>query len=305
MRARTLILFLLALCLGGATTFVARSWLAQHANQAAAAPLAPVAAPSKKILTARTAIGRGQILQPNDFLWRAWPTDGIDVAYIKEGARAADSFAGWVARNSVAAGEPLTEAKIIAPGDRGFLAAVLQPGMRAISVPINATSGISGFVFPGDRVDILITQSMSTPAPDPASGKDGRADHKLAETVLHNIRVIGIDQKLEGKEGEASLAHTATLEVTPKQSEVIAVASEMGKLSLSLRSLAEPAVAQDKGDSADGAPPETFTLDTEVSPLLAKPLAQSANFGVSNLTILRGSGKTGETAASQPVSRGQ
>jgi pilus assembly protein CpaB len=306
MRTRSLLLFLLALCLGGGTTILARSWLEQQqqAAQAQAAPRAFIPAPTKQILVARAAIKRGQILRPSDLTWRSWPTGGISQNDIVAGTRSADSFAGWVARDAIAPGDPLTEAKVVAPGDRGFLAAVLQPGMRAVSVPVTATSGISGFVFPGDRVDILVTQVVSSPTTGDA-GQGGRTEHKVAETVLRNVRVIGIDQKLQGKEGEATLAHTATLEVTPKQSEIIAVASEMGKLSLSLRSLAQPTEPQDRPDSPIAANAETYTFDSEVSPILSKPFAQSENSVVANVTILRGNGKAGETPASQPVARGQ
>src|SRR5207253_6652905 len=185
------------------------------------------------------------------------------------------------ARNPVGAGEPVTEAKIVAPGNRGFLSAVLRPGMRAISVPVTVTSGISGFIFPGDQVDLLITYLV--PVTGNAGGGGGSYEHKASETVLHDVRVIAIDQRLETKAGEALLAHTATLEVTPKQTEMIALAGEIGKLSLSLRSLVPSAadaetssVARGAGsqlaDSREGAAMPTYTLDSEVSPLLPKSL---------------------------------
>ena len=152
--------------------------------------------------------------------------------------------------------------------------------MRAISVPVTATSGISGFIFPGDEVDILITHQLT--------GHDEA--HRAAETVLQDVRVIGIDQKLDSKSGEPLVAHTATLEVTPKQSEMIAVASEIGKLSLSLRSLAANQSEQSAAASPAGdAPSSTFTLDSEVSQLVPKPGAGSAG-----VTVLRGgAGKAG------------
>src|SRR5215467_12688639 len=229
MRARTLILFFVALTLAGGTALLVRSYLAQKTDAEAEA-LARPAAPQKFVLVAKGAITRGQILKPQDLSWQVWPEGGIDKNYIQTGTRTPESFSGWVARDPFAPGEPITDAKIVSPGSRGFLSAVLAPGKRAVSVPVTATSGISGFVFPGDQVDILITHQLTGPG--------GEANHKAAETVLQDVRVIGIDQKLDTKTGEALVAHTATLEVTPKQSEIIAVASEIGKLSLSLRSLA-------------------------------------------------------------------
>jgi pilus assembly protein CpaB len=196
-----------------------------------------------------------------------------------------------VAHDPFGPGEPITESKIVAPGSRGFLAAVLRPGMRAVSVPVTVTSGISSFVFPGDQVDILITHPL------PASGGNGEGvAHQVSETVLHDVRVLAVDQKLDSKGGEAIVAHTATLEVTPKQSEVIAVASEMGKLSLSLRSLTTPPGEETKVDSADNTGSGSFTLESEVSKLLARK--------DNTTTVLRGTGKSETSSASQPASRG-
>jgi pilus assembly protein CpaB len=279
MRARTLALFLVALTLAGGTAILVRTFLAQKSGEVEAQALARPAPAQKFVLVARGAITRGQILKPQDFAGQVWPEGGIDKNYIQVGTRTAESFAGWVARDPFAAGEPISDAKIVSPGSRGFLAAVLHPGMRAISVPVTATFGISGFIFPGDEVDILITHQLT--------GHDEA--HRAAETVLQDVRVIGIDQKLDSKSGEPLVAHTATLEVTPKQSEMIAVASEIGKLSLSLRSLAAKESEQSAAGSPAGDAPTTFTLDSEVSQLVPKPGA-----GTAGVTVLRGgAGKAG------------
>jgi len=279
MRARTLILFVVAIMLAGGTAMLVRSWLSQRATEAKAAPLAPAAAPPKSILVARGEIPRGQILKPGDLSWQAWNDGQIHQAYIREGTKPIDAFGGWVARGSFGPGEPITEAKIVAPGSRGFLAAALRPGMRAISVPVTATSDISGFVLPGDQVDILVTHQL------PAAGGNGGGRQQAAETVLHDVRVIGIDQKLDSKAGEAVVAKNVTLEVTPKQSEMVAVATELGKLSLSLRSLAPSSTEEADADSLSGSGPGTFTLDSDVSQLLA-PKDNS-------VTVLRGNSKSG------------
>ncbi len=228
MRLRTLLLLFLAVGLAGGTAMLARAWLAaQRAAEIAEASPMALPAPAKSVLVARTEIRRGQIMKPEDLSWQVWPEGGLDKSYVVLGTRTPESFAGWVARNPISAGEPLSETKIIAPGNRGFLAAVLRPGMRAISVPVTITSGISGFIFPGDQVDLMITHQIPTGT---AGGNSGGYEHKAAETVLHDVRVIAIDQRLESKSGEAVVAHTATLEVTPKQTEMIAVAGEIGKL---------------------------------------------------------------------------
>jgi pilus assembly protein CpaB len=298
MRARTLILLLVAILLAGGTGMLVRSWLAQQRNAEAVA--APMPTPTQKsILVAHGVIARGQILKPTDLAWQSWPDGAIDHAYIQKGTKKIEDFAGWVARDPLGPGEPVTENKMVAPGSRGFLAAVLRPGMRAVSVPVTRTSGISGFVFPGDQVDILITHSLPT-----STSKGPAVLHQASETVLHDVRVLAVDQKLDNKVSEPVVAQTATLEVTPKQSEMIAVASEMGKLSLSLRSLVTPPGEETTADSAENAEAGTFTLDSEVSRLLPNPLTQKDNPSADIITILRGTGKSETSIASQPASRG-
>ena len=309
MRARTLILLFLAVLLAGGTMLLARSWLASQKTEAElkAAPV-PLAAASKSVLVARGDVKRGQILRPEDLVWQVWPEGGIDKNYIVLGGpKKPETFAGWVARNPIGGGEPITETRIIAPGNRGFLAAVLRPGMRAVSVPVTVTSGISGFIFPGDQVDLLLTYSVPTP-PSPDKDKKANYDHKAAETVLRNVRVIAIDQRLESKAGEAVPAHTATFEVSPKQSEVIALSSEIGKVSLSLRSLvphpSDPQTNEDTVADAAGqnspdssvAATATYTIDSEISPLLPKAPGTKDASQTEVVTILRGSSKTSESA---------
>jgi len=312
MSLRTPLLLLLALILAGTTALLARSWLAAQ-REAVTAEASPVAlpTPAKSVLITRAGIQRGQIIKPDDMIWQPWPEGGLDKAYIVIGTRSPESFSGWVARNPIAAGEPITESKIVAPGNRGFLAAVLRPGMRAISVPVTATSGAAGFIFPGDTVDVLITYPV--PALEQVNNNGNNAqryEHKAAETVLQDVRVIAIDQKLETRAGEAVVARTATLELTPKQSEIVSLASEIGKLSLSLRSLVPGNTEQPVGsasgsnDSSGTATAVTFTLDHEVSPLLPKPLQTRENLPGEGVTILRGGQKGGDSAASQPASRG-
>ena len=340
MRSRTLLLIVLAVILAGGTALLARSWLASERNReiTSASPL-PVPTPAKSVLVARSDLKRGQILKPEDLVWQVWPEGGLSANYITMGTKTPESFAGWVVRDPVFAGEPMTEKKVIAPGNRSFLAAVLRPGMRAISVPVTATSGASGFIFPGDQVDIMITYVVSVVDPDKPQANQGNNDHKVAETVLRDIRVIAIDQKTENKPGEVTVAHTATLEVTPKQGEVISLANEMGKLSLSLRSIAagasnvatatpaggdyytKVAAANASGDAtpaaadpnqpvsdSGGTLDATYTLDSEISSLL-RPLTppsqeKKAKKNTDVITILRGGGKGSESINPDSASKG-
>src|SRR3954454_1393002 len=166
MGARLLLLLTLAIVLAGGTAWLTQHWLAAQ-RFAAMGRSVPVAAPkpARSVLIARAALRRGQILRPEELIWQIWPDGALDKNYIElGGTRSPDSFAGWVVKNPVSAGEPITEEKIIAPGDRGFLAAVLSPGMRAISVPVTVISGVSGLISPGDRVDLVLSYSVPSPA---------------------------------------------------------------------------------------------------------------------------------------------
>jgi pilus assembly protein CpaB len=310
MRGRTIVMFLIAAVIASGTAYLVRSALTQRPVVAETKPLPPPRPPTK-VLVANAAIARGQILKPADFAWRAWPDGAIAADYIVSGAEPEKSFAGWVAREPFVAGEPIVKTKIVAPGERGFLAAVLGPGMRAVSIAVDQTSDVSGFIFPGDRVDVLIT--MALPAQD---SNTNNYTHKAAETVLRDIRVIGIDQRLDSK--EVAVARTVTLEVTPKQSEIVALAVDMqGKISLSLRALRAPreettavvAAAESgppsrlavSGGGADDHAGGSFTLDSEVSPLLGRPTVKH-NPDDGKLTILRGNGNSVTTGGSQPGS---
>ncbi len=146
------------------------------------------------------------------------------------------SLLGTVVRYPITAGQPITRGSLVGPEDRSFLAAALGPGMRAVTVPVNAVTGVAGFVFPGDHVDIMLTQTVS-------GGGDG-PPLKVSETVMRNVRVLATDQRItdsKDKEGKsvAKTFHNVTLEVTPKIAEKMAVAQSLGTLSLSLRSIAD------------------------------------------------------------------
>lgn len=313
MRGRTIFLFLIAVLLAGGTAALVRSMLNQRPAVVIATPPPPRPAPQKSILVAAAAIARGQILKPSDVAWRPWPDNAIAGDLIVSGATSEKSFAGWVAREPFAAGEPIARAKIAARGNGGPIAAVLEPGMRAVSIAVDQTSDVSGFILPGDRVDVLASLSASVEG----AGGNGY-QRKAVETVLRDVRVVGIDQRPDSKDGQAVVARTVTLEVTPKQSEILALAGDLGKLSLSLRSLVSslPAkltafasaesttgtVLDAPAASIDRESPTNFTLDSEVSSLAPKPFLFNHNYSDGKVTVLRGIGNSGNSAGSQPGS---
>jgi len=183
----------------------------------------------------------------------------------------------------VPAGTVIVNDNVIRAGDRDFLVAVLQPNMRAISVAVNAVSGAAGLIYPGDRVDVMLTQSFT-------SGDFPLAKRAVGETIVEDLRVLAIDQRVQGKPdnsmtGDGRIARTVTLEASPNQAQKITVATELGRISLSLRSLnARPEALRDAGVQSIWA--------DDVSPALkSRPVAKTAAPTTSRsvIQVMRGS----------------
>jgi pilus assembly protein CpaB len=252
----------------------ARNWIASQ--QTAVAVAAP--APKEEIyevLVADTNLPAGTFVKPQHVRWQRWPTDDVPESYVLRSQRTEEEMVGAVVRHGIAPGEPITDGAVVKPGDRGFLAAVLSPGMRAVSVPVTPAASNSGLIFPGDRVDLILTQTLIS------TDGQGGATRRVSETVLENIRILAMgtetsDDPKEGKSHEK--AKTATLEVTPHQAEAVALVTELGKLSLSLRSLATDSEAE----HVAAADTTHFTWDRDVSRVL-----QTGRLS-SRLLVLRG-----------------
>lgn len=233
MDVRKIALLVGALVIAAVTAVMARSIFAGTGSPAqAAGEAAPVDGP--QVLVATRALTVGTILQADSFRYQPWPKELVQEAYYVQG-EVPPPQPGTVVRYAITAGQPITQGAVVKPGDRGFLAAALGPGMRAVTIAVSAQSGVAGFVFPGDRIDLMLTQEV-------AGGGNGPA-LKASETFVRNIRVLATDQRTdnETKDGktEVKTFATVTLEATPRIAEKIAVAQSMGQLSLSLRSIAD------------------------------------------------------------------
>jgi pilus assembly protein CpaB len=187
------------------------------------------------VLVAKKALPVGTIIDADSFSFQPWPKELMQGAYYVDGQPDSRTLAGTVVRYAIAAGQPVTRGSLVGPEDRGFLAAALGAGMRAITVPVNASTGVAGFVFPGDHVDLVLTQTVS-------GGGDG-PPLKVSETIVRNVRVLATDQRYTDKDKEGKVSpktfSNVTLEVTPRIAEKVAVAQSLGQLSLSLRSIAD------------------------------------------------------------------
>ncbi len=304
MDVRKIALLVGALMVAAVTAIMAKGLFASGGTPATAAAPAPIDGP--QVLVATRALPIGTILQADSFRYQPWPKELVQEAYyIKDQVQ--PPAPGTVVRYSITAGQPITQGALVKPGDRGFLAAALGPGMRAVTVSVDAKSGVAGFVFPGDRIDLMLTQSV-----------DGQGPAlKTAETFVRNVRVLATDQRTDSttKDGKTEVItfSTVTLEATPRIAEKIALAQSFGQLSISLRSIAdnqaelERAIASGEVSVGDGKDP-----NVEKQILLAvasRPVDTDTTFvtgaDVSRFqrrTMPRQSGSTPELASSSPAS---
>lgn len=232
MDKKKLMLLLGAMAVAISTALAAKSlFTGASAPQAEAAQQVPS---GPKVLVAQRALPVGTIITADSIGFQQWPKDMVQDAYFIDGNADMSKLLGTVVRFPITAGQPVTQGALVAPGDRGFLAAALGPGMRAITISVSAKTGVAGFIFPGDHVDLMLTQSV----------KGDTDTLKAAETILRNLRVLATDQSTESvtsDDGKTVVREfrTVTLEVTPRIAEKIAVAQTIGTLSLSLRSIAD------------------------------------------------------------------
>ncbi len=279
MDRKKLVLLVTALVVAIGTALAARSMFAGASAPQAAAITAPQMQ-GPKVLVAKRALPVGTIITADAIGFQQWPQELVQDAYFMDGEADMTKLLGTVVRYAVTAGEPVTQGSLVAPGDRGFLAAALGPGMRAVTVPVTGPTGVGGFVFPGDRVDVMLTQTVDGESGPPL---------KATETFVRNLRVLATDQSTESTTDEngktvVSEFRTVTLEVTPRIAEKIAVAQSVGEITLSLRSIAdsssqlEQAIAAGEVDLPDNATPE------EEEKLLRTAMARPQEGGSSYVT---------------------
>jgi pilus assembly protein CpaB len=233
MKAARLVVLVVAVAAGGAAAL-----LAGRGGEEPPPPQ-PVVSPSidtVEILVAKIDIQLGQAISAQDMQWQLWPTQAASPVFIRRADRrdAIEQLTGAIARSPFVAGEPLRDSKLIKANGSGYMAAVLDKGMRAVSTEISPETGAGGFILPNDRVDVILSRR------DREAEKAGATETHTSETILSNIRVLAIDQMLGEKDGQkVVIGKTTTLELTPRQAEMLALSRQLGTLSLALRSLAD------------------------------------------------------------------
>ena len=259
MDTKKVLLLVGALVVAGFSAMTVKNILAGSTAPAAqAAPAVPV---GPKVLVATRALPTGTIIDESMVGYQPWPQELVQNAYYRDDSPdgALDVIIGTVVRTPINAGQPLVRGQIVGPEDRGFLAAALGPGMRAVTINTNIISGVGGFIYPGDRVDVMLSQNVNG---------DGSGEAlRVTETIIRNVRVLATDQRVNDRDAEGKpvgpmVSSTVTIEVTPRLAEKISVATKIGEISLALRSLAdsgadfEKAIAKGEIKMPNGADPE-------------------------------------------------
>ena len=238
MRNLGFVLLLVSLVLGGLTV-----WGLRHMSASRAQPDASLR--QTTVVVATRPIGFGEVLTPDLLRVQAWPKDGQPQGSFQTVAQV--TAQRRVALGPISANEPVLTARISGPGGRATLSGVIRAGMRATTIRVNDVFGVAGFVLPGDFVDVLITRE---------DGAGNANQTKRTDVLLRSVRVLAVDQLANENKNDPVVAKAATIEVTPEQAQKLALAADVGTLSLVLRGTIDPLST---GDEA--APPTVRTAD--------------------------------------------
>ena len=319
---RIMIFVLSAIVAAGGTGF----YLFRELQAPTPKPTPQAEAPkAREVFVPVAALAAGAILQPEHLGHMPMPERAIGAEMIVADADGKSFLTGSVARQMLPAGVPIARSAVVQPGDRGFLAAVLPQGKRAISIPINETAGLSGLALPGDWVDLILTYTITAKDSDGKghSEADKPRDIHASETVARNIRLLALDNRVSHTAPAAGedaivtppIPRTATLQVTPREAEEITLASTLGTLALALNSVRDGGEAVDARkqmtetlalDRAGGGPslrssrralPDmgNLTLDADVTSLLRAEVQRTIPEQVSRIQVVRGSSRGGIT----------
>ncbi|MBI3710167.1 MAG: Flp pilus assembly protein CpaB [Proteobacteria bacterium] len=289
MRLIPVFIFIFALIIAGAVFFIAPRFLAQPQQAAVSAP--EVKKPALRVAVASRDLSAGTILKEADLGWQPWPEDGVRQSHIIDG-QVNEPFGGIVGaavKRGINVGTPMLATYVVRRGDAGFIAAALTPGMRAAAVKIDAVTGAGGLIIPGDRVDVVLSERRETV--DPANQRT--VIRHGGGTIIEDLRVLAVDQNIKDIDDKPKVGATATLEVTSEQGSKLAIASEMGKLSLVLRSLAH-------SDSEE--PHGGFVEDVNISRYLATTKAgggEAQERQAPTVRVYRGTAEQGAAGGSR------
>ncbi|MDC7677122.1 Flp pilus assembly protein CpaB [Asticcacaulis machinosus] len=282
MKASRIVVFGVAAIAALLLAFVVRGLVSGKGSKQASASQVAVAAvqvPTVKVLVAARDLKPGERLAEADLTWMEWPEASLTAAYTTDGevtvplppeeetkvetkvktaakkagevaekamapTKGMEGYLNGVVREEITKNEPITDRKIVRADEGGFMAVMLEPGKRAMAVPISAENAAAGFILPGDRVDIMVSREIPS--------TNGGRNQYIVEPVLRNIKVLAIDQNIQAAADQAAVVGaTATLELAPEDGQALALARSQGSLSLMLRSYADVGAASGRVNSQD------------------------------------------------------
>lgn len=311
--SRRILLLVVALIIAAFTVMMLRNHQAQPVAEG------PVTPPTPRIIVAKHDLTPGSFVQAaQDLDWgnapvaeAPTPTPAVDAngnpvepqpsqpqangaatppvdPYYREGSVKLEDFNGAIVRRPLHTGEPVSQSAILKAGTGGLMSAVLEAGKRAVSISVNTTSGNAGFVLPGDYVDLIITREITR---NISNGRESETRKIIYSKIfIENVRVLAADQTLDNGENKALPAKTITVEVTPTQSQEIAVAAELGKISVSLRSAVKNESVLDPSSDMSGVTEKDMHIEPE-SPDVSEQVKMLRPSEVQNLEFYKsGSG---------------
>ncbi|BDG73202.1 Flp pilus assembly protein CpaB [Roseomonas fluvialis] len=237
-------------------------------QQVARVEAPPVVAPPARVrmLVAARPLSIGTLLKDEDFRESEVSADAVPEGAFTGGTASLAELRGALLRRFIDPNQPVIATDVLRPRDRGFLAAVLRPGTRAISIGVDVVTGASGLIWPGDEVDLILTQNLQG-----SQGGESPGRRVVGETILSAVRVIAVDQQISHSGTDATaarvVARTVTLEVNPEQAERLAVAMQLGRISLVVRSI--------EGVPEASGPRPSLVFGSDVSSALTGPQAPS------------------------------
>jgi pilus assembly protein CpaB len=259
MNTTRLAILLVALIAGIASVGLVLRGMASARRTPPVVMAAPPPHPTVQVLVAKRDLNVGEKIGQEDMAWQTWPAEALNPAFITDGPPttaptgqlagklnvaanavkaavsspaqgAGASLVASIVRERILANEPIVRSKLVHPGAGGVMAVTLDPGMRAVALPLSAESAAGGFILPGDHVDVMLTRAV-----------EGNGGGHTTNTVMRNVRVLAIDQNIGAPKSTAEVGATATVQCTPEQAEYLVQAKASGSLTLMLRSYADAA----------------------------------------------------------------
>lgn len=246
---RIIILLLALVAAGGAALLVSRMSQPQVVTETVTRDkkvIENVEVSEIKVLTATRDFAIGEQIKPEDLKWAVWPEKGVVEGQFVESAQpdAIEEVAGAITKLPIFKHEPILPQRIVKKGEAGLLPVLMEADMRAVAVGISPESASGGFILPNDRVDLILTYVEEI-----QTGNGPTIERGIARTLVQNVRVLAIDQTVspgtavDGEVEATRIGNTATLEVSSKEAELVALSQSMGELTLVLRPLDENAVS--------------------------------------------------------------